>query len=103
MPLGNGQLFLPVNASIRKKIGKAAGDQVNIILYPDQIRGDIPEELAACLQDEPLAWQRFQHFSPESRKKWVDAIFNCKKPEARTRKIVELIEHLLRPGSSLML
>lgn len=35
MPMGNGKLFLPVKAEIRKKINKHAGDWVKIILYAD--------------------------------------------------------------------
>ncbi|MEO1053604.1 MAG: DUF1905 domain-containing protein [Bacteroidota bacterium] len=30
MPMGNGTLFQPVKAAIRKKIGKEAGDHVQI-------------------------------------------------------------------------
>lgn len=33
MPMGNGKLFLPVKAEIRKKIGKKEGDWVTIVLY----------------------------------------------------------------------
>lgn len=36
MPMGNGQLFLPVNAAIRKKIRKEAGDRVHVVLYQDE-------------------------------------------------------------------
>ena len=32
MPMGNGQLFLPVKAAIRKKIGKETGDWVQVVL-----------------------------------------------------------------------
>ncbi len=35
MPMGNGKLFLPVKAEIRKKIGKNAGDYVDVILFAD--------------------------------------------------------------------
>lgn len=34
MPSGKGVLFLAVNAEIRKKIQKQAGDYVHIVLYP---------------------------------------------------------------------
>ncbi len=36
MPMGNGHLFLPVKAEIRKKIKKQEGDYVDIVLYPDE-------------------------------------------------------------------
>ncbi len=35
MPMGNGKLFLPVKASIRKIIGKKEGDKVYIVLFAD--------------------------------------------------------------------
>jgi hypothetical protein len=43
MPMGNGKLFLPVKASIRKKIQKEAGDWVKVILYADGERLHIPD------------------------------------------------------------
>jgi hypothetical protein len=35
MPMGNGMLFLPVKAEIRKHTKKKEGDFVHVILYPD--------------------------------------------------------------------
>lgn len=96
MPMGNGRLFLPLKAAVRKEIGKTAGDRVWIVLYADTIRGEIPEELAAGLRDEPLAWQRFQQLPPEVRKKMVDQIYNALKTETRAERIVQLITELLR-------
>jgi hypothetical protein len=61
MPMGEGKLFLPVNAEIRKKTGKSAGDRVHIILYPDDKPTEIPPELIDCLQDEPEAFNKFEN------------------------------------------
>lgn len=33
MPMKNGNLFLALNATLRKKIGKEAGDSVQIMIY----------------------------------------------------------------------
>ncbi|MEI2673130.1 MAG: DUF1905 domain-containing protein [Chitinophagaceae bacterium] len=57
MPLGNGQLFLPVKAEIRKKIGKQAGAWVNVVLYADNTPLEIPEELLVCLKEDPIAYK----------------------------------------------
>ena len=54
MPMGNGTLFLPVKAEIRKKIKKEAGDSVIVKIYIDEGAPIIPDELLACLKDEPL-------------------------------------------------
>ena len=36
MPIGNGQLFLPVKKEIRKKIKKEAGDEVSVFTNPSK-------------------------------------------------------------------
>ena len=59
MPMGNGNLFLPVKAAIRKKIGKKEGDFVHITLYKDNLPVEIPEELQTCLMDEPAVYKNF--------------------------------------------
>lgn len=57
MPSGKGVLFLAVNAEIRKKIQKQAGDYVHIVLYPDNEPIEIPKEFLLCLQDDIVALQ----------------------------------------------
>lgn len=59
MPSGKGVLFLAVNAEIRKKIQKQAGDYVHIVLYPDNEPIEIPKEFLLCLQDDIVALQFF--------------------------------------------
>lgn len=56
MPMGNGKLFLPLKAAVRKQIKKEAGDYVKVILYKDDSPIEIPDELVVCLKDEPLAY-----------------------------------------------
>jgi len=76
MPMGNGQLFLPVKAAIRKKIKKEAGDFIEVVLYAARDVVAVPENLLVCLQDEPAAMKNFQAL-PEEEKirliKWVEA------------------------------
>ncbi|MCG8581755.1 MAG: DUF1905 domain-containing protein, partial [Bacteroidales bacterium] len=52
MPIGNGNMMLPVKAAIRKAIGKQAGDTVRIILFPDNLPTDIPQEIIDCFELE---------------------------------------------------
>ncbi|NJM94582.1 MAG: DUF1905 domain-containing protein, partial [Cytophagales bacterium] len=60
MPMGDGKLFLPVKASVRKKLGKQEGDQVDVELYPDELPLSLPEELTLCLRQETGALDAFQ-------------------------------------------
>ena len=59
MPMGNGQLFLPVRAEVRKKIGKKEGDRVHVVLYADHEPTEIPEELLTCLNEDKAVLQEF--------------------------------------------
>lgn len=95
-PMGNGKLFLPVKAEIRKKIGKKEGDQVKIILYRDDSPLDIPEELLMCLQDEPKAYQQFFQFTEGIQKEYITWIYSAKKNETRVQRIARTIGKLLR-------
>lgn len=76
MPMGKGHLFLPVKAAIRKQINKEAGDFVEVILYADTEIVEVPHNFQLCLEDEPLALQKFQ-LLPEEEKmrllKWIEA------------------------------
>lgn len=90
-PLGNGALFLPVKAAIRKKIGKEAGDTVHVRLYADALPALVPEELELCLKDEPSAHEQFIRLTEEEKKKclaWIDAAGSEEKRIARIAKVV---------------
>jgi len=55
MPMGNGQLFLPVKAEIRKKIDKEEGDFLRVILFTNTTPLEIPREIMECFRNEPTA------------------------------------------------
>lgn len=96
MPMGMGQLFLPVKAEIRKKIGKQAGDTVHIILYPDTDELVVPEELLLCLQDEPEAMKFFNSLSESERKFYINWIYSAKKEETRINRLTKTLNRLSR-------
>lgn len=68
---GSGQLFLSVNAALRKKIGKRAGDTVRIVLWRDDGPVTVPEDFAACLADEPSARSFFDSLGDDERRRWI--------------------------------
>ncbi len=97
MPMGNGQLFLPVKAQIRKKIGKEAGDYVQVVLYPDNSRLDIPEEIKECFALEaPKIFETFCNFTQGEQKAYLDWIYEAKTDETKTIRIVRMMERLQR-------
>jgi hypothetical protein len=91
-----GGLFMPVNAAIRKKIGKQAGDEVMLELYADVSVETSTSDLIDCLKDEPAAYEIFLKRPTLARKAWIDEVNALQDAESRVRRIVSMIEELLR-------
>ena len=89
--MGNGELFLPVRAEIRKKIKKQAGDTVKVILYRDEEDIYIPEELQSCLDLDPDAKKSFTKLQADQQRDIIQYIYKLKNPENRAERIAELM------------
>ena len=96
MPMGNGKLFLPVKAEIRKKINKKEGDWVHVILYPDTEPLELPDEMRLCLEDEPKAYRFFKSLSESEQKFYIQWIYSAKKEETKVDRLAKAINRLLR-------
>ncbi len=95
MPMGNGQLFLPVKASIRKKIHKSAGDIVFIELALDDSSVQIPDFLLDCFSEEPKQiLKTFLSFTQGQQKTYIDWINTAQKEETRAQRIATMMERL---------
>lgn len=93
--MGNGTLFLPVNAAIRKAIKSKAGDKVRIVLYRAFATMEIPEELNLCLQDEPQAYKGFMLFDDREKRRIIEWIYGAKKEEIKIDRIAQLLNDLM--------
>ena len=96
MPMGNGKLFLPIKAEIRKKINKQAGDTVKIVLFADDSAQEIPAELLLCLKDEPKAHKTFLAFTEGEQRAYIDWIAAAKKEDTKVERIAETINRVLK-------
>lgn len=96
MPFGNGELFLPVKAEIRKKIKKRAGDYVHVILYPDNEPQEVPDELLLCLQDDPEALQFFQSLNESEQQNYVRWIYSAKTDQTKVDRIAKTLDRLYK-------
>ena len=95
MPMGNGKLFLPIKAEIRKKTKKQAGDCVRIVLYADDSKLVIPEELLACFENEPQdVYHTFTNFTEGEQKAYIDWIYAAKKEETKAQRIAKMMAKL---------
>jgi hypothetical protein len=96
MPMGNGSMFFPVNAVIRKKIKKEEGDRVHIILFPDHEPLEVPEDMLLCLEEEPAAWTFFKSLSESEQKFYIDWIYSAKKEETKIDRLAKTINRLAK-------
>lgn len=96
MPMGDGKLFLPVKAEIRKKINKKEGDYVHVILYPDNEPLEVPEEMLLCLEDEPAALKFFRSLSESEQNFYIQWINAAKKEETKIDRLAKTVNRLMR-------
>jgi len=96
MPMGNGNLFLPVKASIRKQTKKNVGDHVHVVLYKDENAIEIPDEFLDCLRDEPSAHKHFFSFTESEQKAYLDWIYKPKSEATRINKMAEAINQIAK-------
>lgn len=96
MPMGNGNLFLPVKADVRKKICKEVGDHVKITLFADNNPPEIPEELHLCLLDDPQSYENFSTYSDGEKKAFIDWIYSAKTDETKVQRITKTLVKLAK-------
>lgn len=94
MPMGNGSLFLPVKAEIRKKIKKQAGDYVHVVLYKDDSVFVLPDDLKSCLAEEPGMLEAFLSRKVSEQKACAEWIFAAKREDTRVERIVMTMRRL---------
>ncbi|MEA1785283.1 YdeI/OmpD-associated family protein [Arenibacter sp. GZD96] len=96
MPMGNGKLFLPVKADIRKKLRKQAGDYVHVTLYADNEPTEIPEALRLCLLEEPNALETFLGRTNGEQKAFIDWIYAAKTDTTKVNRIASTLRKLAK-------
>lgn len=95
MPMGDGTLFLPIKAQIRKAIRKQAGNWVRVVLSPDLLPTEIPDELMACFElEDPAVLRRFQALPAFERNIHLDRIYTAKSEAEKVERIAELMRQM---------
>ena len=75
MPMGGGRFILPVNATMRKGIGKGKGAMVKVQLQEDKAEIPINAAFMTCLKDDPEALAGFNKLTKGHQlyfSKWID-------------------------------
>lgn len=101
MPMGNGMLFLSVNAAIRKVIKKSAGDTVRVILFRENPAGEVIDEFLECLRDEPRANEFFNTLTENEKNQVTEWISAAKTSDQQVERMAEAI-NMLATGKKLL-
>ena len=75
LPMGGGSFILPVNAAMRKGIGKKHGAMVKVILEEDKKPFEFNKDFIECLADDPAAKTFFNSLAGSVQRyfsKWID-------------------------------
>ena len=96
IPMGKGDFILPVNAAIRKGIGKRFGASLKVQLEADDSPILPPAELLECLQDEPEALKYFNSLPQGHRNYFTKWIESAKTEPTKTKRIALVIKTMVR-------
>ncbi|WP_339750999.1 DUF1905 domain-containing protein [Algoriphagus aquimarinus] len=94
MPMGNGYIFLPIAKPIRTKIGKEEGELVVMRLYRVDVPDQLPQELIACLKDDPGKFELFEKLDQSEQKHWIEYIYSSDKIDVISDRIIKLLDSL---------
>ena len=76
LPMGGGAFIIPINAGMRKGIGKRHGAMLKVQLEEDKKEFQFNKDFMECLDDEPKAKEFFQSLPGSHQRyfsKWIDS------------------------------
>lgn len=96
LPMGGGLFIMPVNAVMRKAIGKRRGAMVKVELTEDKTEFVFNKDFMECLSDDPGAYDFFKTLPGSHQRyfsKWIDA---AKTEQTRAKRIAQSINGFLK-------
>jgi hypothetical protein len=94
LPMGGGNFIIPVNATIRKALGKRKGAVINASLEADEREVEINEAFLVCLADEPIALEYFNSLARGHRNYFSKWIESAKTEETKANRIARAVTAL---------
>lgn len=94
LPMGDGDFIIPLNAKMRKAIGKGQGDKLNVSLNMDERTLPPSADFMRCLRDDALAAKHFKTLSGSHQRYFSKWIEDAKTLETKTRRITMAVTAL---------
>ncbi|MFM6975512.1 MAG: YdeI/OmpD-associated family protein [Sphingobacteriaceae bacterium] len=93
LPMGDGSFCLPLNQTSRKALGKSEGAMLQVKIEVDKdFQITIPDYLAECLAEEPLAEKNFYKLTKSHREYFIKWIESAKTDETKTVRILRTLK-----------
>lgn len=96
LPMGEGDFIMPLNAAIRKGIGKRKGAKLSVQMQRDETAFEFSADMMACLEDEPRALEGFKKLTGSEQKyfsKWIDS---AKTEATKAKRIGQMVNAMLK-------
>ena len=96
LPMGGGIFIMPINAAMRKAIGKRHGAMLKVQLEADDSPFVFNADFMECLDDEPTAKKFFQTLPGSHQRyfsKWIDS---AKTDPTKTKRIAQAVSVLAK-------
>lgn len=103
MPTGDGDSFITINKALRQKYGWQEGDEVQVILKPDNSKYGmpVPEEFTALLAEDPEGDAHFHALTKGKQRALLYQIAKPKRAATRLDRAVGIFEYLKNTGGRL--
>lgn len=96
LPMGEGEFIIPMNATIRRAIGKKEGAMLTVEIEVDKSAFAFNTDFMACLDDAPDAQKYFKTLPGSHQKyfsKWIDS---AKTDATKSKRIAMALNGLAR-------
>jgi hypothetical protein len=96
LPMGGGTFILPLNAGMRKAIGKRQGAMLKVEIEEDKSEFVFNADFMECLNDEPGAIKHFQSLPGSHQRyfsKWIDS---AKTDATKAKRIAQAVNGLMK-------
>jgi hypothetical protein len=98
IPVGEGRFILPLNTEMRKRLRKSAGQTLQLSISRDENPDPVPmpEDFAACLEDEPAAKKHFYKLPGSHQRYYIKWINGAKTEATRVKRIAQAVSGLVK-------
>ena len=94
LPMGGGAFIMPINATMRKGIGKKHGAMLKVQLTEDKKPYEINADFLECLRDEPKALKAFNAMTKSFKNYYSKWIESARTELTRTKRIAHAVSTL---------